>query len=60
MALAVLCTNLRRNPLMSISCTALIIDHKAREGSTEEAERTRLRLQDTLGPKPKYLHQTTY
>ena len=52
MALAVLCANLQRRQLMKISCRALIVDHKAREGSTEEAERTRLRLVHTLGSTP--------
>ena len=44
MALALLCSRIQRHGMMKLKCTALVVDHKLRDGSTEEAERTRQRL----------------
>ena len=46
MALALLCSRLRHYEPSKLSCVALIVDHKAREGSTAEAERTCKRLRN--------------
>ena len=45
MALAVLCANLRKSGVGFVTIP-LIVDHRAREGSTEEAERTFHRVED--------------
>ena len=48
MALAALCSDLTRHPpakrLFDFQFTAFVIDHKARQGSSSEVERVRVRL----------------
>ena len=49
MALAHLCSSLQRfrfgNVFGHFHFTALIVDHKSRDGSSQEAENTRIRVQ---------------
>ena len=49
MALAALCSDLTRYPpakrCFDFQFTPIVVDHKARQGSSEEVERVRLRLQ---------------